>query len=563
MASVGKTPRETESARPVTFSNPDKVYFPSGFTKGEMIRYYLEAAPFILPHLQDRPVTLIRFPDGVKGGSFYEKNAPKHAPDWISTFHVPRRHHEGRINYILINNPETLAWCANLGAIELHPFLHRVPDIDCPTHAAFDLDPGEGADIFTCIDVALRLKDVFDGLELKSFPKVSGSKGLQVYVPLNTEVTYASTQPFAKSVAELLEREHPKLIVSKMSKALRKKKVLIDWSQNSRSKTTVCVYAMRGKRDEPFISMPLSWSELTKARAKENQAALMFTPEEALRRMKKAGDLFAPVLTTRQHLPEAFQQLDHTADRTGGRRSPPRQVDKEADGTSRSKALARYSAKRDFTRTAEPKGKTGKASGPDGEPRFVIQKHAASRLHYDFRLEIDATLKSWAVPKGPPYELGVKRAAFEVEDHPLEYREFEGTIPQGQYGGGTVMVWDLGTYELLGGNLEKGDLKLRLHGKKLQGEWHLFRIKSDPSKPVWLLAKSGTAAKPVSARRDDSSVLTGRSMARIARDNDAQWKSNRDEAGASAPVGVRKRTRAAATRKPSARRTAKRPAKKQ
>ncbi|MGH7955630.1 MAG: non-homologous end-joining DNA ligase, partial [Opitutaceae bacterium] len=158
MARTTKAPE-----RPVTFSNPGKVYFPSGFTKGEMIRYYLDVAPFILPHLEDRPVTLIRFPEGVKGGSFYEKNAPRHAPDWITTFPVPRRHHEGHINYILINNAETLAWCANLGAIELHPFLHRAPKIDTPTHVAFDLDPGDGSDIFTCIEVALLLKDLFDG----------------------------------------------------------------------------------------------------------------------------------------------------------------------------------------------------------------------------------------------------------------------------------------------------------------------------------------------------------------------------------------------------------------
>ncbi|HUR57784.1 MAG TPA: non-homologous end-joining DNA ligase, partial [Opitutaceae bacterium] len=404
--------------RPVSFSNPDKPYFPSGFTKGEMIRYYLEMVPHILPHLENRPVTLIRFPDGVKGGSFYEKNAPKHAPGWITTFAVPRRHHEGNINYILINNAETLAWCANLGAIELHPFLHRVPAIDRPTHVAFDLDPGEGSDIFTCCEVALILKEVFEGLGLESFPKVSGSKGIQIYVPLNTDVTYAATSPFAKSVAELLERQHPKLVVSDMSKELRRKRVLIDWSQNSQSKTTVCVYAMRGKHDEPFISMPLTWREVAKARKDRDRAALYFKPDEALQRVRKLGDLFAPVLTLKQKLPDAFQQL-----------SP---------GKVRA-SLSRYAAKRDFTRTAEPAGEVaGASTGP--RQRFVIQKHAARNLHYDFRLEMAGTLKSWAVPKGPPYELGVKRAAFEVEDHPIDYMNFEGTIPKGQYGGGTVMV---------------------------------------------------------------------------------------------------------------------------
>ena len=509
-----------EPERPVTFSNAGKVYFPSGFTKGEMIRYYLDVAPHILPHLEDRPVTLIRFPEGVKGESFYEKNAPKHAPDWITTFQVPRRHHEGHINYILINNAETLAWCANLGAIELHPFLHRVPNIDTPTHVAFDLDPGEGSDIFTCIDVALILQDVFDGLGLESFPKVSGSKGVQIYVPLNTDVTYDATQPFAKSVAELLEQQHPKLIVSAMSKALRKGKVMIDWSQNSQSKTTVSVYAMRAKRDEPYISMPLTWREIKRAQKVRNWDALYFTPAEAVRRLKKVGDLFAPVLQVRQELPEAFSRLDGNP-RNAKIMTP--SATKAAKGS-----LARYAQKRDFTRTAEPEAKIpAGARGQKGQLRFVIQKHAASHLHYDFRLEMDGTLKSWAVPKGPPYELGVKRAAFEVEDHPIDYMNFEGTIPKGQYGGGTVMVWDIGTYELLGGSHEKGDLKLMLHGKKLKGEWHIFRIKSDQSKPMWLLAKSKVPAKPMTPRQDDMSVLTRRSMARIAADNDAQWQSNR------------------------------------
>jgi len=508
--------------RDVSFTNPGKVYFPSGFTKGEMIRYYLEAAPFILPHLADRPVTLIRFPEGVKGESFYEKNAPAHAPEWITTYQVPRRHHEGHINYILINNAETLAWCANLGAIELHPFLHRVPEIDRPTHVAFDLDPGEGADIFTCVEVALRLREVFEGLGLEAFPKVSGSKGIQIYVPLHTEVTYEATTPFAKSVAELLERRHPELVVSDMSKALRKNKVLIDWSQNSRSKTTVCVYAMRGKRDEPFVSMPLTWEEVRRARKKRDRGALDFTPEEALRRMKKVGDLFAPVLTMKQHLPEAFEALsavsaEKTAATKGG-------AMKKAVKTS----LKRYVEKRNFEVTAEPSGATSGTGEAAGErKRFVIQKHAASHLHYDFRLEMEGTLKSWAVPKGPPYELGVRRAAFEVEDHPIDYMNFEGTIPKGQYGGGTVMVWDIGTYELLGGSHAKGDLKLRLHGKKLNGEWHIFRIRSDEAKPMWLLVKSKVPAKAITPRQDDMSVLTRRSMARIASDDDAQWQSNR------------------------------------
>jgi bifunctional non-homologous end joining protein LigD len=349
-------------------------------------------------------------------------------------------------------------------------------------------------------------------------------------------------------VARLLEKQHPKLIVSAMSKALRKKKVMIDWSQNSQSKTTVCVYAMRAKRDEPFISMPLTWREIARARADRDRDALYFTPAEALRRLKKVGDHFAPVLTLEQSLPAAFME-----EFGSGNTSVPRSKSRSRQPAD---SLARYAAKRDFARTAEPAAKMpARQVSNDSARRFVIQKHAARNLHYDFRLEMDGTLKSWAVPKGPPYELGIKRAAFEVEDHPIDYLNFEGTIPQGQYGGGTVMVWDTGTYELLGGSHEKGDLKLMLHGRKLKGEWHIFRIKSDQEKPMWLLAKSKVPAKPVTPRQDDASVLTRRSMARIASDNDAQWESNRAVEKMDTPSPrVTKRTK----HKPPARRTGKR-----
>lgn len=498
-----------------------------------MLRYYVEIAPVILPHLHDRPITLIRFPDGVKGESFYEKNAPKHAPDWIETFAVARREHEGSINYILINNTETLAWCANLGAIELHPFLHRVPALDRPTHVAFDLDPGEGSNILSCAEVAFLLRDLFGKLGLESFPKVSGSKGLQLYVPLNTAVTYAATTPFAKTVAELLTQEHPQLVVSAMAKALRKGRVMIDWSQNVAAKTTVSVYSMRGKRDEPFISAPITWKELEKAHRAQKPESLYFTPDQVLARVKKLGDLFAPVLKLKQRLPKAFLELAPQKD-SGG-------------------SLARYAAKRDFSKTAEPPAKTP-ARQPKADSkirRFVIQKHAASHLHFDFRLEMGGTLKSWAVPKGLPYEVGIKRSAFEVEDHPLAYFDFEGTIPKGQYGGGTVMVWDTGTYELLGGDILAGDLKLRLSGKKLQGEWHLFRIRSEETKPVWLIIKAKPSMVPLSEKQENTSVLTRRSMEEIARQNTAQWHSDRPPTGATAPQPSRSKRLSARKTTPS------------
>jgi bifunctional non-homologous end joining protein LigD len=263
---------------------------------------------------------------------------------------------------------------------------------------------------------------------------------------------------------------------------------------------------MRGKKEAPFVSMPVTWDELETCAKKAKTSSLEFSPEDALKRLRKLGDLFKPVLTLKQSLPRAFAMA----------KAP----------TPAPKSLKRYGEKRDFTLTREPApGKTSSKSKRK-EARFVIQKHAASHLHYDFRLEMDGTLKSWAVPKGISTEVNVKRSAFAVEDHPISYMKFEGTIPKGQYGGGTVMVWDIGTYDVLGGSYDEGNLKLYLHGKKLVGEWHMFKIRSDNGKDVWLVAKSHEDAKPVSEKLDDSSVLTRRSMERIGKDNDAVWQSS-------------------------------------
>ena len=204
----------------IEIASPDKVLYPGGrFTKQQVVEYYLHAARWLLPHLKNRPVTLKRFPEGVHGEFFYEKDAPSFTPKWVKTFPVPRREGGPPINYILINDARTLGWVASIAALELHPFLHRVPEIDQPTAVVFDLDPGEGANVLDCCDVALLLRDVFTDLRLKSFAKVSGSKGVQVYVPLNRAVTYGVTQPFARTVAELLERQHPKALSCRQSPA--------------------------------------------------------------------------------------------------------------------------------------------------------------------------------------------------------------------------------------------------------------------------------------------------------------------------------------------------------
>jgi bifunctional non-homologous end joining protein LigD len=300
--------------RAVSFTNLDKVLYPSGYAKSQVIEFYIRMGHFLLPHLRNRPVTLKRYPDGVTGKFFYEKDAPKFTPKWVKTYPVPRRAGGPDIRYILINDFATLAWAANLANLEIHPFLHRVPHLNCPTHVVFDLDPGEGAGVLHCAEVAFILKDVLDKLSLESFPKVSGSKGLQVHVPLNVAAAYAGTQPFAKAVAELLAKQHPQRIVSEMPKHLRRAKVFIDWSQNAAHKTTVGVYSLRAKQHQPFVSMPVTWDELKHAVKKSNQSALYFGPDAACQRLEKRGDLFAPVLHQKQKLPRDFMDTLATCD---------------------------------------------------------------------------------------------------------------------------------------------------------------------------------------------------------------------------------------------------------
>jgi bifunctional non-homologous end joining protein LigD len=286
----------------VPVSNLDKVFYPeTGFTKGNVIDYYVRVSPWLLPHLKDRPITLKRYPEGVKGFFFYEKQCPSHHPRWIKTTDVARS--DGSIiHYCMMNGLPALVWAANLADLELHTFLHKAPAITRPTALAFDLDPGPPADIILCCDIGLRLKKMFDAMGLESFPKTSGSKGLQVYVPLNTPTTYDKTKAFAHRVAEVLEGQSPDQVVSKMQKNLRTGKVFVDWSQNDEHKTTITVYSLRAK-DHPTVSMPVTWDEVKSALRKKNPKSLVFEADQAIKRAQKKGDLFAPVLKLKQKLP--------------------------------------------------------------------------------------------------------------------------------------------------------------------------------------------------------------------------------------------------------------------
>jgi bifunctional non-homologous end joining protein LigD len=277
----------------------------SGFTKGQVIDYYARVADAILPHLRDRPLTLRRYPNGVDASSFFEKRCPKHRPDWVETAPVWSGRNEGDIDYCLCNDRAALIWMAQLAALELHPSLSLAKKIERPTVLAFDLDPGAPADILDCCRVALRLRELFAQLDLECFPKSSGSKGLQVYLPLNGDVTYERTKPFAQAVAQALERAEPDRVVSRMAKKLRKGKVFVDWSQNDQHKTTVAVYSLRA-RERPTASTPLEWDEVEGAAEREDPEALSFEADEVIERVAERGDLFAPVLELEQELPSDF-----------------------------------------------------------------------------------------------------------------------------------------------------------------------------------------------------------------------------------------------------------------
>jgi bifunctional non-homologous end joining protein LigD len=284
--------------RQLSLSNLDKVMYPLvGFTKGQVIDYYTRIAPALLPHLRDRPLTLKRYPNGVGGAYFYEKQCPDHRPEWVQTAEIEME--SKPINFCLCNDLPTLVWAANLADLEIHPSLSKVHPIDRPTTMAFDLDPGEPATIEQCCEVALLLREALEPLGLESFPKTSGSKGMQLYVPLNTDVTYEEVRPLSQALARHLEARHPKLIVSVQRRELRRGKVLIDWSQNHEKKTTVSVYSLRA-REQPTVSTPLSWEEVEGG----DPEALVFESHEVLERVEERGDLFAPVAELKQQLPE-------------------------------------------------------------------------------------------------------------------------------------------------------------------------------------------------------------------------------------------------------------------
>lgn len=290
--------------RKLKLSNLEKILYPdAAFTKGQVVDFYVRIAPVLLPLLAGRPLTMKRYPEGVDQEFFFEKNAPLHRPDWVKTAPIWSESNHRTIHFILANDLPTLVWIANLASIELHPSLSLAADIAAPTMIVFDLDPGPPANVVQCAQVGLWVRAIFDHFGLQSFPKTSGSKGLQIYVPLNTKTSYDQTKSFAHAVARLLEQEHPDMVVSDMKKAVRTNRVFVDWSQNDQHKTTISVYSLRA-REQPTVSTPVTWQEVEQALKRKDAARLVFEAEAVLARVEKLGDLFEPVQKLKQTLPQ-------------------------------------------------------------------------------------------------------------------------------------------------------------------------------------------------------------------------------------------------------------------
>ncbi len=428
----------------VKLTNADKVLYPAtGTTKEDVFDYYTGIAEAMLPHVAGRPATRKRWPNGVEAPSFFEKQLASSAPDWLPRASVT--HRSGTTTYPIIDSPDGLAWIGQQAALEVHvPQWRFVAEWTRSgaqefkpgpaTRLVFDLDPGDGVTMAQLAEVARAVRDLIADIGLTTFPLTSGSKGLHLYTPLDEPVSSRGATVLAKRVAQQLEKTMPKLVTSTMTKSLRAGKVFLDWSQNSGSKTTIAPYSLRG-REHPTVAAPRSWEEL------DDPALRQLRYDEVLARVARDGDLLAP-------------------------------LDADLPGRDR---LSKYRSMRDASKTPEPVPKAKPATGQDNT--FVIQEHHARRLHYDFRLERDGVLVSWAVPKNLPETTSVNHLAVHTEDHPLEYGSFEGVIPKGEYGAGKVIIWDSGTYDAE--KFNDDEVIVNLHGSRISGRYALIQTNGD------------------------------------------------------------------------------------
>ncbi|WP_278234848.1 ATP-dependent DNA ligase [Isoptericola sp. AK164] len=502
--------RVTVAGRTLSLTNLDKVLYPAtGTTKGEVLQYLATVADVLIPHAAHRPATRKRWPDGVEGQSFFQKNLDASTPDWVPRHTIRHRHSVN--DYVLVDDLATLTWLGQTATLEIHVpqwRFGRTGDPLPPDRMVLDLDPGPGVGLPECAQVARWAREIVAGMGLDLLPVTSGSKGLHLYAPLtgpHGTLTSDDVSAVAKELAQHLATEHPGHVVAEMKRSLRTGKVFVDWSQNNGSKTTITPYSLRG-RAQPTVAAPRTWDEL------EDPDLRQLDHAEVLERIGRDGDLLAPLLAG--HLDRLEPTSEHLA--TFDR-------------------LETYRAKRDPGRTPEPFS-SGAARPADAAPRFVIQEHHARRLHWDFRLEHEGVLVSWALPKGEPADPDQNHLAVQTEDHPLAYGDFEGTIPAGEYGGGEVTIWDTGTYDLEKWR-EGAEVIVTLHSERRgsrrlalirtggrggddQRSWLIHRTKAQPGEA----AVAGPTPAPTDPARAPRPMLaTSAPPAELARLDPADW----------------------------------------
>lgn len=442
--------------RKFELSNLDKLLFPEDhILKAELIQYYLKIAPTILNHIKGRPLSLVRFPDGITGEKFFQKNRPNWAPDWVE--YIPLGSEEKK-DYILATEEATLVWLANLACIELHQIHARKPHFDKPDYIVFDLDPPKEFSFPQVVEVAFELKEHIETFGYTPFTKTTGRKGIHIVIPIEPKWDFRKIAKAAEQIAKPFVNKHKNITTLQIRKEARKNKILVDIFRNRSSQTIVSPYSVRGLPGAP-VSIPLHWEQLA-----EMQSISEMNIHTALEQVLNEGDAWETI--------NAYAVSLHTERKIVTTQS---KTQKEEIPDS----LQVYSKKRSFSVTPEPKPEDFLGEGNS----FVIHRHHASRLHYDLRLEQDGTLKSWAVPKGLPQRPGVKRLAVEVEDHPLKYLTFQGTIPKGQYGAGNMWIYAIGKYEIT--KEKKTGFYFRLQSREINAEYRIHRMKDKD----WLLER--------------------------------------------------------------------------
>lgn len=450
LAQVGK--------RKIELSNLEKVLYPDDqIIKAEIIQYYLKAGPTILSHVKGRALSLIRYPNGIYGEQFFQKNRPEWSPDWIEYVTLGKE----KKNYILATEEASLVWLANLACLEMHQMHSHNPHFDKPDYIVFDLDPPDGYPFTGVVEIGLDLKEHIEGFGYHPFVKTTGRKGLHIVLPIEVKWTFDQAFEAAQAIAKPFVDKNKEKTTLHIKKEARKGKVLVDIYRNRGSQTIVSPYSVRGLPSAP-VSMPLSWETLTEV-TDLKEFNIHTVPDY----IKKEGDAWDGI--------RAYATNLHT------QRQQKKQIKKlkPSRNYKTPETLESYEKKRKFEKTPEPKAEV---EGGEGNA-FVVHRHHASRLHYDLRLEHEGTLRSWAVPRGLPPKPGIKRMAISVEDHPLKYLNFQGEIPKGQYGGGMMWVFAQGKYEIT--KQKKDGFYFRLHSKAVSGEYRIYNTKENE----WLLER--------------------------------------------------------------------------